>query len=516
MLAPRVVPGKRTLDKRPLCGREKFRMNSPRCATLKALTTGNAMKRLVALALTAAASLLSGCATYDDYAYSDRGGYYEDEYYGQRYDSRRYYYDRYGNRVYIDDYDVANRYGAHYGSASWGYPDYVRYNSYYSALWPTYRYYYDPFWSPGFYYGVTYFPRTYFGMNVGWYSWPYYQAYSPYRHSHADHYYDWAGYSRDRAADRQRYYGNSLPRYGSARNEAQILARRTGARDQLPTYYGASGQPGSIVEPSIARNARSRGQLTSFERSARDWNYEPYGRDGRNYRGFAEGAQPVGAGARGQVDRGGNNGRSSDRGIDRGSERNNGYIAPAPSTRGYDRGGLRQPYQDPRIEQSQESAKPYTRGRTVMPNRDYDAGSRQILPRQTREPYDPVFERHVEETPQLRSREVYRGRDVQMQPRYQPSTPIERSMPRTVERSAPVFQRSEPRAQPSYERSEPRAQPRYERPAPSFSPPSPPSSPSGSYDSGRGSSRGSSSSSSDDGGGRSSRGQLERIIRDDD
>ena len=476
------------------------------------------MKRLVVLALTAAASLLSGCATYDEYSYYDRDGYYEDEYYGDRYVGRRYYYDEWGNRVYIDDYDVSHRYGAYYGSASWGYPDYVRYNYYYSALWPTYRYYYDPYWSPGFYYGVTYFPRTYFGLNVGWYSWPYYQAYSPYRYSYADHYYDWAQYSRDRAADRQRYYGNQLPRYGSARNEAQILARRTGARDQVPMYYGASGQPGSIVDPSIARQARARGQLTPFERGTRDWNYEPYGRVGRGYQGFAEGAAPVGAGARGQIGRGGNGAtprnqgapvypdqgpvtrspRGYDRNPGRDIERNDGYVAPAPSTRSYDRGSRQS---EPRMLPQEQPTTPYYRDRTPpAPNRDYDTGSRQILPRQTRESYDPVFERHVDEAPQMRSREIDRGRQLQAQPRYQPSQPMERSVPRT-------FERTEPRAMPTYERSEPRAQPRYERPAPSFSPPSPPS---GGFDGGR------SSGSSDDGGGRSSRGQLERIIRDDD
>ena len=257
------------------------------------------MKRLVVLALTAVSSLLSGCATYDEYSYYDRDGYYEDEYYGDRHVGRRYYYDEWGNRVYIDDYDVSHRYGAYYGSASWGYPDYVRYNTYYSALWPTYRYYYDPYWSPGFYYGVTYFPRTYFGLNVGWYSWPYYQAYSPYRYSHVDHYYDWADYSRDRAADRQRYYGNHLPRYGSARNEAQALARATGARGAAQTYYGASAQPGGIVDPMQARQARARGTVLPFERGVRD---EPYGPDGRGYGGFTgHGAQPN---AREQIGRG--------------------------------------------------------------------------------------------------------------------------------------------------------------------------------------------------------------------
>lgn len=490
------------------------------------------MKRLVVLALTAVSSLLSGCATYDEYSYYDRDGYYEDEYYGDRYVGRRYYYDEWGNRVYIDDYDVSRRYGAYYGSASWGYPDYVRYNYYYSALWPTYRYYYDPYWSPGFYYGVTYFPRTYFGLNVGWYSWPYYQAYSPYRNSHVDHYYDWADYSRDRAADHQRYYGNHLPRYGSARNEAQALARATGARGAAQTYYGASAQPGGIVDPMQARQARARGTVLPFERGVRD---EPYGPDGRGYGGFTgHGAQPN---AREQIGRGRYEGARpttpaygneapvtrSPRGYDRDVERQDGYVAPAPNERVYSRGGERLPLRDSRIEQSQDTALPEPnryeqRSRSPMPNREYDTGSRQILPRQTREPYDPVFERHVDETPQVRSQPRYESRQSF------PSNPsVERTYSRPVEpRSEPAYQRieraeqprferSEPRyerPEPRFERSEPRSEPRFERPQPSFEPRS---APSGGFDGGRGS-----SSSSDDGGGRSSRGQLERIVRDDE
>lgn len=496
MLARAPRSGKHTAAEQGKGAAGKFRMNSPRCATLDALTTGNAMKRLAALALTAVTALLGGCVTYDDYAYHDR--YYADEYYGDRYVSQRYYYDEYGNRVYINDYDVGRRYGYGYG------PDYLIYNTYYSALWPTYRYYYDPFWSPGFYYGVTYFPRTYFGLNVGWYSWPYYQAYSPYRYSHADHYYDWwDNRSRDRASHMQDH--GHLPRYGSARNEAQYLARSTGARGAAQNYYGASTQPGGIVDPIQARQTRARGGALPFERSNRDWDIQPYGADGRGYGGFTGHGTQAPVNARGQLGRGGAvDARGnvpmpqdeapvmrSQRGYDRRLERNDGFVAPAPSTRSLDRGG-----------------------RMTSPGSEYDTSSRQIVPRQTREPYNPVFERHIDETPQVRSqpqfeprsREPYRNREIPQRPAYQPSMPIERSAPRTFERSEPTFQRSEPsyqRSAPSYPRSEPRAQP-------SFEPRSAPSG--GGYDSGRGSS----GSSSDDGGGRSSRGQLERIIRDDD
>jgi hypothetical protein len=515
------------------------------------------MKRLAALVLIAVSSLLAGCATYDDYAYYDRDGYYEDEYYGDRYHRDRYYYDRYGNRVYYNDYDVSYRYGGvGYGLASWSYPDYFVYNYYYSTLWPTYRYYYDPFWSPGFYYGVTFFPRTYFGLNVGWHSWPYYHAYSPYRHSHADHYYDWWDYSRHRAADRQRYYGNHyLPRYGSARNEAQALARRTGAAANMPgnAYYGGSVQPGSFVDPMQARQAHARGQTLPFERGARDWNVDPYGRDGRGYRGFAEGATPAGSSAREQLGRGGaganvrgpapyeGQATRPGRGYERGPmPRDSGHVTPMPDSRT----PRSSPYRNQRNEASQDSSFPredrYDRGRSWRREPDAGAG---IVPRQTNDRYDPILEPHVDTRSRERSvqpyerrgGEVYRSREPDSRFNERPSMPVERetrsysryprsepSYERSIDRSERNFQRSAPsyeRSAPSYERSEPRAAPSYERSQPRFEPrsapsytPAPTRQDSGSRDFGRSSS----SSSSDDGGGRSSRGQLERIIRDDD
>jgi len=492
-------------------------MNSPRCATLTAHITGIAMKRLAALALIAVSSLLGGCVTYDDYAYHDRDGYY-DERYDDSYQGERYYYDRYGNRVYYN-----RQYGPGYGSAAYRYPtqsysygpDYLVYSHYYSVLWPTYRYYYDPYWSPGFYYGVTFFPRTYFGLNVGWHSWPYYQAYSPYRYSHADHYYDWWDYGRDRAASRQRYYGNHyLPRYGSARNEAQYLARVTGARGAAQTYYGASAQPGSIVDPLQARQLHSRGGTLPFERGTRDWNdTQPYGTDGRNYRGFI-GQDAAGVPTRDPYGRGSNGvdsrGRASSypdtgtqprtqRGYQREVPRNDGYVAPAPNARSYDRASERSRIHDEREIEPSDST-------SVSEDRYYRGGRSTIAPSTPQPQYES------------RTREAYRSRNVEQRDVYQPSAPVERSHSRSIERSEPAFQRSEPsyerpqRSEPAFQRSEPsyerpqRSEPSFERSeprsAPSYDPPS--------------RSDSSSSSSSDDGGSRSSRGQLERIVRDDD
>ena len=102
------------------------------------------MKRFLAVLLTFA---LSGCLTYDSYGYRD-DGYYEDRYYN----SGRYH-------------DNTLGYGSGPGYGYGNYPDYVYWSDYYSVLWPVYRGYYDPFYTPGFYYGVTWYPRTYFGLN---------------------------------------------------------------------------------------------------------------------------------------------------------------------------------------------------------------------------------------------------------------------------------------------------------------------------------------------------------------
>ena len=515
------------------------------------------MKRLAAVVLAAVTTLLSGCATYDNYAYHDDAYYQDDRYddYYYRNDRDRFYNDRaayslsYGSAAYR--YPTYGGYG--YGNG----PDYLVYNSYYSSLWPVYRYYYDPFWSPGFYYGVTFFPRTYFGLNVGWYSWPYYHSYSPYRYSYADHYYDWWDNSHGRPG---RWQGGQShgdwPRYGSARNEAQSLASRSGARGAANAYYGASSQPGGIVDPIQARTAHGRGQVLPFERSGRDWNTQPYGRDGRGYRGFAEGATPAGGGgARGQLDRGGRADARSAQPYDpsqpvqrnpRGYGRDGGYAAPEPQMRGRDYNGRtsirdERAFDDNDRSNGSASGRPYSRGRTMEP----DASNGGFLPRQTRDPHDPMFERHSVDDSESRnvrqyeprSREAYRGQPVQQrqsfqsnesmdrgfarpeprfersEPRYERQAPsFERNEPRYEQRQVQSYQRSEPRSEPSYQRSEPtyqRSEPRNEpRSAPSYS------APSGRSDSGGG--RGSSSSDSDSGGRGSARGQLEGIVRDDD
>jgi hypothetical protein len=203
--------------------------------------------------------LLGGCVTYPTYSYRDDGYGREVRYVGDG----SYYAD-------ADDYYGDYYYGG-YRYASTGYryyaPDYVSYSAYYSMFWPLHRWYHDPYWHPGFYYGVTYFPRNYFSLSfhsgyrsqfsLGWSSggyWPYYgysHWYSPYRHSWADSYYDWDRYRFQYRENRtgHGHFSSSLyaPRYGHARNQAERLAALEPARS---ASYGED-----------TRNLRGRGGL---------------------------------------------------------------------------------------------------------------------------------------------------------------------------------------------------------------------------------------------------------------
>lgn len=195
------------------------------------------MKRLATALL---AVSLSACVSYQGYGYSD-DGYYDDHYYEGPDDYRgspardRYYQD--------DGYDYA-------GYASFGYGGYPYY---YSSLWPIYHGYYDPFYNPYFHYGVTYFPRNYFGFGYGGYAYPRYQPYAPYRYSWYDNYFDVGGY-HDRRDRRRDHFVGQRSAFGSARNQAERMAAWTGAdrvgqdngrfRDQRSNEPGRRGQRG--------------------------------------------------------------------------------------------------------------------------------------------------------------------------------------------------------------------------------------------------------------------------------
>ena len=142
---------------------------------------------------------LGGCAT----VYEDRYVYYPDSGY-----DGDYYYDR-----------------APTGSVSVGLG--YGYSAYDSVFWGLHHSYLDPFWYPGFYYGVTYFP-SYYGWS-SWYAgdywrWRNFHPYSPYYGSYWDHYYAWNPHRGHRHDGFRQGHGDG-ERYGSARNAAERMAR---------------------------------------------------------------------------------------------------------------------------------------------------------------------------------------------------------------------------------------------------------------------------------------------------
>lgn len=200
--------------------------------------------------------LLSGCvSTY--------------EYYGSgRYDSRRVDYveaPRYSDGSYYQPPRAG--YGDYYyGISVHSHPAWYDYPYYYSVFWPLQRSFVDPYWYPGYYYGVTYFPRNYFSIGIS-YGRPFgYLSYSPYRLSWVDSYYDWYPWYL-----RSSYYRHYTPRYGSARNEAERLARLSGARDyrsgqhdglplaRYPSAYSRHGDPSARRDAVRGADYRSYG-----------------------------------------------------------------------------------------------------------------------------------------------------------------------------------------------------------------------------------------------------------------
>jgi len=219
------------------------------------------MKRWITVLL--AAATLTGCITTrevvyrepynpDGYAngapYYDQGSYDSAPTYYQ--DGNSYYSPATGNRG--DYYFGASNYGYNYGSFGVSYFDYPYY---YSIFWPINRWYYDPFAYPNYYYGVTWFPRSYFSLSYSYgysYSWLFY---SPYRYSWVDHYYDWGHWYHHYPSYRHYY---PTPRYGDARVEASRVAA---IRRPYPGTYSYGGTPsrvpgnhGGPVAPSYSGN----------------------------------------------------------------------------------------------------------------------------------------------------------------------------------------------------------------------------------------------------------------------
>ncbi|MGD9582907.1 MAG: hypothetical protein AB7V26_04425 [Lysobacterales bacterium] len=230
------------------------------------------MKRL---ALVLLAVSLAACTTYQGYGYRD-DGYYDDRYYEG---PNVYRGSPAQDRYYYDDYGYSGYDGFGYGA----------YPYYYSSLWPIYHGYYDPFYNPHFHYGITYFPRSYYGFGYGGFGYPRYQPYAPYRYSWYDNYFGF-GLHHERRDHRR---GDSLGQrsaFGSARNQAERMAVWTGAdrigqgngrfRGQRPaneTGVRNRGQRGPVVPQRSGPMTPARGQVPAPRPSSRQ-----YDRGGRN------------------------------------------------------------------------------------------------------------------------------------------------------------------------------------------------------------------------------------------
>jgi hypothetical protein len=191
---------------------------------------------------------LSACAT--DYRGYDRG---YDRGYGHTYVESTY---GGGGSYYADPYRGRGDYYYGVAASSYRYPLWVDNPYYYSLFWPLQRSFHDPFWHPGFYYGVTYFPRNYFSVSLyGGHRSRYYSsfssfAYSPYRLAWVDHYYDWYPHYR--------YYpsyvsGRYAPRFGNARHEAERLSH-WGRGSRSAGYDGGLIADRSRYEQRAPRN----------------------------------------------------------------------------------------------------------------------------------------------------------------------------------------------------------------------------------------------------------------------
>jgi hypothetical protein len=285
---------------------------------------------------------LTGCATtYRGYSTHEPVRVGGSTYYAPAYASHDGYASGYG------DY--------YYGSVSVGpryhYPTWIDNPYYYSLFWPMQRSFYDPFWNPGFYYGVTYFPRNYFSISLYGGHRSYYSrwggsygfgfAYSPYRLSWVDHYYDWYPHHRFYPRHATRWYA---PRYGNARHEAERLARY--ARHQ-PSYARQDRNlPRTTDYRSQAGYGSARGQADYHGRTAARLDPGVRGFDRLDARQRADvraadygqrerGASRIDPGVRG-FDRNDARQRADVRGADY-AQRERGASRIDPGVRGFDR-----------------------------------------------------------------------------------------------------------------------------------------------------------------------------------
>ncbi len=259
-----------------------------------------------------AALLLAGCATYSDTYYYDDG-----------YAGGDYFYERDPRAV-----GSAVGFSSSYGNSFWS----PAFSSYYtSILYPPYWRSYDPWYTPGWYYGNAYAPGA--GWHLGWSSYygnPWWRSnwYSPFRYGS---YYAWGGYGgyghggygyggwydwyrhdssrywrdRERTLGRRGYepsrrWGND----NSASEEMERIARRNDAAGYAPRGYdpgrssdydgrsgggepsaydrrgqsaGRYGQPSRFGNPQSADREAQGGQAYGSGRSAPDDSGRSYG-----------------------------------------------------------------------------------------------------------------------------------------------------------------------------------------------------------------------------------------------
>lgn len=419
------------------------------------------------LSTAACVLLLAGCVSTPSYRY-----------YGER-----TYSDGYGGQVVAVESD---RYVGYAAPA----PVWYDYPAYYSVFWSLNRSYVDPYFHPGFYYGVTWFPRNYYSSiyrswhGPGWYTsgfgrpFSLHLAYSPYRYAWVDNYYDW--YPWYSAYPRYtRYYA---PRYGNPRNETERLS-------QYSRAFRGDGLPGSDVSrlSAFSRAAYSQARVDARREAYRGADYGSRGGRGRADPGVTGFSQDSSARRADTVRRAPTSGRqdpdvSGFRGPDYGNSPRALPPRSAPGqSRRLDEQGVAYPYREsssasrPSVERREVGVRVDPRAPTPTANRNADLGS---APRYSNEGSVRAPRRS----------EVYTPRDAGQRadpaPRYESATPVRQAPAREAPRyqrsevparEAPVYQapRQATRAEPRYEApraeprySAPRAEPRYQAPRP--------------------------------------------------
>jgi len=442
----------------------------------------------------AAVATLTGCVYTQEVVYRERyspAPAYSQDYAGDYQNAPRYYSeDGYYYTPGQDGY--GDYYGSTYGG-SWNVNygvSYFDYPYYYSLFWPINRWYYDPFAYPGYRYGVTFFPSNYLSLSFGfggghWHgsSW---MAYSPYRYSWVDNYYDWRPWYQH--SHYSHYY--PTPRYGDAQVEASRLADmrrwdrprsyrgdgyqanpRVSAGAPAPAYRGNRG-----ADYGRAGMSQRQGLTNTPRQDVRRVNagvprVEPStGAFGLPTRanGSSRIGNPRSASGRGEVvprgdstevrrlsEQRGNRtrvGGSSTNLLERERADQRGYALPGrqstPRTMPSRQALPQRQYETPAAPRS------YERG-SALPERGLGQmreAPRQYAPERESVNRYPTAPRTLTPAPVNRSYSTDNSRYQAPESRYQ--APIRQSMPR----SEPAYQRSEPtfqRSEPSFQRSEP-------------------------------------------------------------